>query len=381
MIAIRNKNTKGFTLVELLVVIAIIGILVALLLPAVQAAREAARRLQCKNNLKNIGLSIQNFYDSYKYFPLGGTGPDPEIEDYLVDSHTVTNAADRQGPPNGPLKQGLGWMYQILPYLEEGNVAQAINQAQLQSNTIPLYNCPSRRAPVIGAAGVSLVDYAGTTAGPSRSEWQASDYDDYLNDYANSANDEVGGADDNWIGRAYWGCRGCRDGQPSPGLVSNMRRIGEPIVYRGIIQRTDWFPAASLPGGGRFNGFTSKMTFAKIEDGSSKTIIVAEKWVASDSYNGGEGRSYDNRGWADGFDCDNMRTAMMPVLSDGEGSLPNPGNCNASTYNFRIGSAHPGTFNVVFADGSVQGLSYDINQETMNQLAHRFDGEVIAEDY
>ena len=99
----------GFTLVELLVVIAIIGILVALLLPAIQAAREAARRTECKNNLKNIGLAIHNFHDTHKRFPMGGTINAPQIQNYVVN-----------GRPNGTERQGLGWLYQILPHLEEG---------------------------------------------------------------------------------------------------------------------------------------------------------------------------------------------------------------------------------------------------------------------
>ena len=135
---------RGFTLVELLVVIAIIGILVALLLPAIQAAREAARRTQCQNNLKNIGLAIHNFNDSKKQFPTGGTGPGVKIENYLQDSLT-TPEANRKGPPNGPLKQGVGWMFQILPYLEEGSISNIIRQEDLSKNPIELYNCPSRR--------------------------------------------------------------------------------------------------------------------------------------------------------------------------------------------------------------------------------------------
>src|SRR5215470_3014137 len=108
-----NPAQRAFTLVELLVVIAIIGILVALLLPAIQAAREAARKMQCKNNLKNIGLAVHNAYDTYKYFPTGGTKAGVALQDYLVDSATQT-AFNRKGPANGPLEQGLSMLYQIL---------------------------------------------------------------------------------------------------------------------------------------------------------------------------------------------------------------------------------------------------------------------------
>ena len=92
------KMARGFTLVELLVVIAIIGILVALLLPAVQAAREAARRMQCSNNCKQIGLGLHNYHDTYKSFPMGW-------------SLTVVGG--------GPVLQGVSWGEQILPFLEQ----------------------------------------------------------------------------------------------------------------------------------------------------------------------------------------------------------------------------------------------------------------------
>ncbi|HOM19265.1 MAG TPA: DUF1559 domain-containing protein, partial [Thermoguttaceae bacterium] len=99
---------RAFTLVELLVVITIIGILISLLLPAVQSAREAARRTQCINNLKQIGLAILNHEQARREFPTGGDIPWPNIANYLTN-----------GQPNGPAKQGLGWAYQILPYLEQ----------------------------------------------------------------------------------------------------------------------------------------------------------------------------------------------------------------------------------------------------------------------
>jgi prepilin-type N-terminal cleavage/methylation domain-containing protein/prepilin-type processing-associated H-X9-DG protein len=104
---IRRRNLHGFTLVELLVVIAIIGILIALLIPAVQAAREAARRTQCKNNLKQIGLALQNYHTAKKALPFGSVSP-----------------ADYPGTNYG------NWVYSILPYIEEGAVYQSFNNLQ-----------------------------------------------------------------------------------------------------------------------------------------------------------------------------------------------------------------------------------------------------------
>ena len=135
-----SESRRGFTLVELLVVIAIIGILVALLLPAVQAAREAARRIQCKSQLRNIGLALQNHHDTHGFFPASGWG-------YVwMPSPDAGVGGD----------QPAGWPYQILSFLEEQSLADlgsglngqdAIN-ATVQVNAAPIqvFNCPSRRS-------------------------------------------------------------------------------------------------------------------------------------------------------------------------------------------------------------------------------------------
>jgi len=101
----RMSSRKGFTLIELLVVIAIIAVLIALLLPAVQQAREAARRSQCLNNLKQIGLAMHNYHDTHLAFSPGWIGADP-----------VTRAHDIEG------LNGFGWGTMVLPYLEQGNL-------------------------------------------------------------------------------------------------------------------------------------------------------------------------------------------------------------------------------------------------------------------
>jgi prepilin-type N-terminal cleavage/methylation domain-containing protein len=363
MAANQARKVRGFTLVELLVVIAIIGILVALLLPAIQAAREAARRTQCKNNLKNIGLSIQNFHDTYKQFPTGGSVPGVNIEDYLVDSASQSNPALRKGPPNGPMRQGIGWMFQILPYLEEGPVAGIVLQSQLDDNAIPLYNCPSRRGVTRSDAGISLVDYAGATAGPSRSEIaNDSTFQDYLQEPA--AHDK----------EIFWGCETCFSTMPSSSTVAMAAASGKPVQFRGIIQRVDWqpIPAPSPSAPGRSMGFTKKISFPQITDGASKTLLVSEKWVHGNRYDGGG--LADNRGWADGWDYDHLRSCMFAPRPDSQGTEPDGSVSDPANYPF--GSAHSAGLNSVFADGSVHFISYEIDPETFNRLGHRHDGEV-----
>lgn len=146
----QPRRARGFTLIELLVVIAIIAVLIALLLPAVQQAREAARRTQCKNNLKQIGLALHNYHDIYSVFPPGNAlsslSPDAG---YKVDLTTANRAA------------GYGWATFILPQLDQANLFNQLNvnqielvnlmqQASLRPLTqtkINVYRCPSDTAP------------------------------------------------------------------------------------------------------------------------------------------------------------------------------------------------------------------------------------------
>jgi prepilin-type N-terminal cleavage/methylation domain-containing protein len=150
---------RGFTLVELLVVIAIIGILVGLLLPAVQAARESARRTQCQNNLKQMGLAIHNHHDTFEYFPTGGTVPWAGVT-YIGTTNVPQPAKD----------QGSSWPYQILRFFEKTTIYKLTNRTELEGTKIGEYFCPSRRRPT-AQAGRMLMDYASATPADAPGSW------------------------------------------------------------------------------------------------------------------------------------------------------------------------------------------------------------------
>jgi prepilin-type N-terminal cleavage/methylation domain-containing protein len=134
----RRPWRRGFTLVELLVVIAIIGILVALLLPAIQAAREAARRTQCSNNLKQIGIAYQNYHDTYYRFPFSG-------DNCITPNNSTTNTSAGAGNIHC-----YAWPFHILPFMEQQALYDfgliAANYAELQRSPVATYYCPSRRS-------------------------------------------------------------------------------------------------------------------------------------------------------------------------------------------------------------------------------------------
>ena len=138
-----SRRRSGFTLVELLVVIAIIGILVALLLPAVQAAREAARRMQCANNVKQIGLAFQLYHDSFKQFPWAG--------------RNFPNSCC-----NSSIRDYWTWAYYILPYMEQQNLMDQTSNAVVYATPVPTLYCPTRRAPNL-YNNTSRLDYAGNS--------------------------------------------------------------------------------------------------------------------------------------------------------------------------------------------------------------------------
>jgi prepilin-type N-terminal cleavage/methylation domain-containing protein len=368
---------RGFTLVELLVVIAIIGILVALLLPAIQAAREAARRTQCKNQLKQIGLAIQNHVDSRGVFPTGGAKIYPRIEDYVIGG----NPNGSGGTPLGPIKQGLGWGYQILPYLEQGALHGITTQVQLQAATLPLYLCPSRRsvseaqvdADNLGGETVFLIDYAAaqpcTIQCPGGSVGCPEPAPRY--DPRDSVPITPAGYQLNWP--SIWG-----------GKNMNNKQQGNYQIYDGVIVRSSWRRKDNLstpgsPGGVFLKEIPKPIKFAQITDGTSHTFLLGEKYVRSDMYEGG-GYS-DDHGWIEGWDPDTIRSTCFQPYSDDDGyQFQSAGAQDIFGHDQDIpyfGSAHPSGLHGIFADGSVRTLNFDIDVVIFNSLATRAGEELI----
>lgn len=372
---LRFKN-QGFTLVELLVVIAIIGVLVALLLPAVQAAREAARRTTCINQLRQMGIGLQNHVSTYKVFPTGGNNPNPNIRNY------TSGGTNNPGTPNGPNTQGLGAFYQLLPFLEQDALKGIVRQDQLQSSIVELYNCPSRRSATKqgnSQLGGQLTDYA--TAQPATQYCGSTPYNP-LEAWP------FAGPSPGFAIRSYW----CGLGNPGswgsdPERNANYGGVIVRTPYRILTQATATAPAK----GERVPGFPTAVKPAQITDGTSNTLVISEKLVRQDLYEGGAaegggGGVSDDKGWADGWDPDSVRFTGVPPLSDNDQNIcwsPNSGfryTCigqGGSVPALFFGSAHPGGVNSTFADASCHFISFDVDHLIFNALGTRAGEEIV----
>jgi prepilin-type N-terminal cleavage/methylation domain-containing protein len=360
---------RGFTLVELLVVIAIIGILVALLLPAVQAAREAGRRTQCKNNLRQIGVACLTHLDAHRHFPSGGWG-----FDWTAD-------------PNrgyGPEQPG-SWIYNILDFVEEGNLRSngkglATTSAGFKSASITLhetavdvFQCPSRRAarPYLSAWGPPdtqeikeqpwLADVA-HTSGVAKSDYAG-----------NSGDSREFSGDDFYRPDSY---AAIQLGLWTPTSICKATGNAALDGYLQLCQTGIMYYRSALKPG-------------QIIDGTSKTYLAGEKWMPVKGYEGTADENApgftagDNQSMYTGYEWDNHRVAWNPDSTrpkedfqpsrDGE-------DANGSGPERRFGSAHPSTFQMVFCDGSVHSIGYDIDPEAHRALAHRFEGEIAQVD-
>jgi type II secretory pathway pseudopilin PulG len=360
---VSKRRRVAFTLVELLVVIAIIGTLVALLLPAVQSAREAGRRTHCINNLKQIGIACLNHADSQRHFPSGGWGPD-----WSADAN--------QG--DGPDQPG-SWIYNILDYIEETAVhglgkGLATNSAdfqqastQLHQAPISVFSCPSRRRPgVFPSVWKSVKEQTWLTEVASRGIVKG--------DYAANTGDAL-----KFSGEDFYRPESYADVNTELWTPTNFcMTSGE--------EETDQYVKFCQTG---IMFYRSELRTAQVVDGMSKTYLVGEKWMPANAYDGTTDEKEsgftggDDDSMYAGFDSDNQRVAWNPDSGEAkelfQPAVDTPAPANAGPER-RFGSAHPATFQIVFCDGSVHSINYDIDPNTHRSLASRLDGGITNID-
>ncbi len=344
---------KGFTLVELLVVIAIIGVLVSLLLPAVQAAREAARRMSCSNSLKNLGLGVLNFESSTKRLPVSHTMWGFQVPE--------GSSVDLGGPAGGPGYSGRGWIVEVMPYIEMQAAHDQIEAAiktsagrdfklvskggwgmghndirSLVSQQLPILTCPSDPSAI-----------------PSNNQWHwrhvaelevaTTSYKGVLGDnvlWTGEGTNPAGGSDNTTFTHA--------DGF---GSLEDCHSNGEPC--NGLFWRM---------------AFLDPIELNEITDGQSNTFMIGETVISQDHHSAA---LFADGDWA---------VCSVPInYFQPEGLEP-----DRVVDQWYLGrsfrSLHPGGAQFVYADGSVHFITDGIDHQNYRALATRNVGEIATQE-
>jgi prepilin-type N-terminal cleavage/methylation domain-containing protein len=313
------RKRGAFTLVELLVVIAIIGVLVAILLPAVQAARESARRMQCTNHLKQLGLAVHNFHDARRILPPTGT------------------AGSGESP----------WTIRLMPYLEETAAAgvwfasmelgQAYYQASQAARSLQVsgFYCPSRRS--LSDSPMSQLipandpaTYRGGVGGPGA-----------LSDYATSMGDTC-----------VFGTSPLATGAFTYPTQSG----GSAKIVAGKVQ---WH---------------HHLGFSRIRDGLSKTFFLGEKFVRREEFGlrvGGDTSVYN----------DDDPQPLGRIAGVGLPLAESPASDSDANRNLRFGGPHSGVCLFAMGDGRVATVAVETEADVLRRLAVRDDGELTLVDF
>jgi prepilin-type N-terminal cleavage/methylation domain-containing protein/prepilin-type processing-associated H-X9-DG protein len=345
----RNRVRSGFTLIELLVVIAIIAILIGLLLPAVQKVREAAARMQCSNNLKQIGLAFHNFESAYQYYPTGPYDGDPRLPG-MVYNEPIGSYESGTTCCNAAHPDGWSQWFKILPFIEQDNVYRLARfdlppihtgrptnyngEDDVARALIKTYYCPSRRAPT---------GYGGALFGRC--------------DYAGNAGYYQGEVHENW------------GDIPAPPLGMTPRRNERTPENFGDMPGRRGYIAWSAQG--------AKRRIADVTDGTSNSIIAAEKCLppSRQGLDGGDNERWNNAGWDE---C--VIRWHFPPKSDTDPSIivvGQPTDPAANTWRRYFGSSHTGGLNAVFGDGSVRFVRFGVDPIAFMRACVIDDGQVL----
>jgi prepilin-type N-terminal cleavage/methylation domain-containing protein len=320
----KSKDRRGFTLIELLVVIAIIAVLIALLLPAVQQAREAARRTQCKNSLKQFGLAFHNYHDLYNQFPPGNITGSPQ---------NCCNAASFQ-------PSLWSWGVFVLPFIDQGNLYnqlqpgtytlsyQLTNNPAAAQTPLPAFRCASDTAPALNSFTESM----------SSSQPAGYGYDSQVPNIAGTA---MNIATSNYVG------------------VAGTSDSATPSIQR------NYYFAGCVPTGAMFQN--SKIGLRDLTDGSSNTLIVGERaWAYKNGiYGAGTALGYSET--ADAASAQGAKGGAMNVWGIGYDGL----NATINGLHDRRGfsSPHVGGVHFLLGDGSVRFISENIDYSKQSVTA------------